>query len=139
MNKKITSTRVLAVLMAAIIISSLIASATRVNQTRQLAATSAELKAVVTERKELETPQLVEGNWTFFQYQYGSTNIYYSTQHYYEGNKLFIRDRETGYIFPIVFDDNVSPVPGWIEDEELLAKYGVYIFTDEEYYGLQKE
>lgn len=98
-----------------------------------------QLEAVIEEQLQVDRPEITKGNWTFFQYQYSSTNVYYSTQHYYEGNELFIRDRESGFVFPIVFDDNVSPVPGWIEDEELLAEYGVYIFTDEEYYGLQKE
>ena len=98
-----------------------------------------QLEAVIEEKLQIDRPEITEGNWTFFQYQYGCTNVYYSTQHYYEGNKLFIRDRESGYVFPIVFDNNVTSVPGWIEDEELLFKYGVYMFTDDEYYGLEKE
>lgn len=70
-----------------------------------------QLEAVIEEKFQMDKPEITEGNWTFFQYQYGCTNVFYSTQHWYEGNKIFIRDRETGLIFPIAFDDNVTPVP----------------------------
>ena len=78
----------------------------------------------------IEEPKAIVEKVTLRTFQGGWPQVIYATEYYIEDGLLHIKDRKKGYM-TTTFGDDCLIIPGWVEDEKELSKYGVVYLENE--------